>query len=59
MIHLAVNIDHIATVRNARGFVEPDPVQAALIAEMAGAASKTVKQTSNRKRSYIPVGLKH
>ena len=38
MIHLAVNIDHIATVRNARGFTEPDPVQAALIAEMAGAS---------------------
>lgn len=38
MIHLAVNIDHIATVRNARGFVEPDPIQAALIAEKAGAS---------------------
>lgn len=38
MIHLAVNIDHIATLRNARGFIEPDPVQAALIAEMAGAS---------------------
>lgn len=38
MIDLAVNIDHIATVRNARGFVEPDPIQAALIAEKAGAS---------------------
>lgn len=38
MIDLAVNIDHIATVRNARGGSEPDPIQAALIAEKAGAA---------------------
>lgn len=38
MIDLAVNIDHVATVRNARGFVEPDPIQAALIAEKAGAS---------------------
>jgi pyridoxine 5-phosphate synthase len=37
MIHLAVNIDHIATLREARGGVEPDPVSAATIAELAGA----------------------
>ncbi len=37
MITLNVNIDHVATVRNARGGVEPDPVAAALIAEQAGA----------------------
>ena len=34
---LGVNIDHIATLRNARGTAYPDPVQAALIAEQAGA----------------------
>lgn len=34
---LTVNIDHIATLRNARGEFEPDPVHAALIAEKAGA----------------------
>lgn len=34
---LAVNIDHIATLRNARGEFEPDPLHAALIAEKAGA----------------------
>jgi pyridoxine 5-phosphate synthase len=37
MITLNVNIDHIATIRNARGGVEPEPVAAALIAENAGA----------------------
>jgi pyridoxine 5-phosphate synthase len=37
MIHLAVNIDHIATLREARGGIEPDPVAAAVIAELAGA----------------------
>jgi pyridoxine 5-phosphate synthase len=38
MIQLAVNIDHIATLREARGGIEPDPVHAAVIAEAAGAA---------------------
>lgn len=37
MIQLAVNIDHIATVREARGGIEPDPVAAAALAELAGA----------------------
>ena len=37
MIQLAVNIDHIATLREARGGTEPDPVSAASIAEFAGA----------------------
>ncbi len=37
MITLNVNIDHIATIRNARGGVEPDPIYAAFIAEQAGA----------------------
>lgn len=36
-MRLAVNIDHIATVRNARGGVEPDPVSGASICELAGA----------------------
>lgn len=33
---LGVNIDHVATVRNARGTHYPDPVQAAFISEQAG-----------------------
>ena len=36
-IFLGVNIDHVATVRNARGTNYPDPVTAAAIAELAGA----------------------
>lgn len=38
MITLNVNIDHVATIRNARGGVEPCPVVAASIAELAGAS---------------------
>jgi pyridoxine 5-phosphate synthase len=37
MAQLAVNVDHVATVRQARGIHEPDPVLAAGIAELAGA----------------------
>ncbi|MEE9610522.1 MAG: pyridoxine 5'-phosphate synthase [Desulfatiglandales bacterium] len=37
MARLAVNVDHVATVRQARGINEPDPVIAAGIAELAGA----------------------
>jgi pyridoxine 5-phosphate synthase len=36
-MRLAINIDHIATLREARGGVEPDPVTAAAICELAGA----------------------
>jgi pyridoxine 5-phosphate synthase len=39
MTLLGVNIDHIATVRNARGGADPEPVHAALIAESSGADS--------------------
>ena len=41
-ILLGVNIDHIATLRQARGTRYPDPVQAALLAEEAGADGITV-----------------
>jgi pyridoxine 5-phosphate synthase len=37
IMHLTVNIDHIATIREARGGLEPDPVTAAHICELAGA----------------------
>ncbi|MGZ8163680.1 MAG: pyridoxine 5'-phosphate synthase, partial [Methylobacter sp.] len=36
-ILLGVNIDHVATLRQARGTLYPEPIQAALIAEQAGA----------------------
>jgi len=42
MTKLGVNVDHIATVREARQAPEPDPVAAALLAELAGAAGITV-----------------
>ncbi len=37
-MRLAINIDHIATLRNARGGNDPDPVKAALLCEETGAA---------------------
>lgn len=46
---LGVNIDHIATVRNARGTAWPDPVQAAFIAEQAGADGITVHLREDRR----------
>jgi len=39
MPELGVNVDHVATVRQARGGIEPDPVQAALLCERAGCDS--------------------
>jgi pyridoxine 5-phosphate synthase len=39
MTLLGVNVDHVATLRNVRGGTEPEPIQAALLAEMAGADS--------------------
>ena len=39
MPELGVNVDHVATVRQARGGTEPDPVQAALLCEKAGCDS--------------------
>ena len=46
---LGVNIDHIATLRNARGTAFPDPVQAAFIAEQAGADGITVHLREDRR----------
>jgi len=48
-ILLGVNIDHIATLRNARGVAYPDPVTAAAIAEQAGAAGITVHLREDRR----------
>jgi pyridoxine 5-phosphate synthase len=49
VIDLGVNIDHVATLRNARGTVYPDPVQAALLAEEAGADSITLHMREDRR----------
>lgn len=46
---LAVNVDHIATIRRARGGSEPDPVVAALLAEVAGAAGIIVHLREDRR----------
>lgn len=46
---LGVNIDHVATLRNARGTAYPDPVQAAFIAEQAGADGITVHLREDRR----------
>jgi pyridoxine 5-phosphate synthase len=49
MIRLGVNIDHVATVRNARGGVHPDPVAAALAAIAAGADGITAHMREDRR----------
>jgi len=46
---LGVNIDHIATVRQARGTIYPEPLQAALIAEQAGADGITLHLREDRR----------
>ena len=48
-LRLGVNIDHVATVRNARGSAYPDPVRAAKLAEMAGADGITAHLREDRR----------
>ncbi|NOZ64927.1 MAG: pyridoxine 5'-phosphate synthase [Alphaproteobacteria bacterium] len=48
-IRLGVNIDHVATIRNARGGVHPDPVKAALLAVQAGADGITAHLREDRR----------
>lgn len=49
MIELGVNIDHVATLRQARGTSYPDPIQAALLAEQAGADAITLHLREDRR----------
>ncbi|WP_374567777.1 pyridoxine 5'-phosphate synthase [Nitrosomonas sp.] len=49
MIELGVNIDHVATLRQARGTAYPDPIAAALIAESAGADAITLHLREDRR----------
>ncbi|HEY2909147.1 MAG TPA: pyridoxine 5'-phosphate synthase, partial [Gemmataceae bacterium] len=49
MIRLGVNIDHVATVRQARRAKEPDPVAAALLAELGGADGITIHLREDRR----------
>jgi pyridoxine 5-phosphate synthase len=49
LIDLGVNIDHVATLRNARGTAYPDPLRAALLAEQAGADLITLHLREDRR----------
>ncbi|MFP4057470.1 MAG: pyridoxine 5'-phosphate synthase [Candidatus Brocadiia bacterium] len=51
MVELSVNVDHVATVRQARGIDEPDPVAAAVLAEMGGADGITVHLREDRRHA--------
>src|SRR5438552_10257656 len=67
MIRLGVNIDHVATVRQARRAAEPDPVAAAVLAVLGGADGITVHLREDRRhiqdrdvrllRQTVPVRL--
>ena len=48
-IRLGVNIDHVATVRNARGESYPSPLRAALLAQKSGADSVTIHLREDRR----------
>lgn len=49
MAKLGLNVDHVATVRQARGGIEPDPVTAAALGEMAGAEGITIHLREDRR----------
>src|SRR5271163_2190354 len=49
MLKLGVNVDHVATVRQARGVAYPDPAAAAVAAERAGAQAITVHLREDRR----------
>jgi pyridoxine 5-phosphate synthase len=49
MVRLGVNIDHVATLRNARGGVEPEPLTAAALAELGGADGITIHLREDRR----------
>ena len=48
-LRLGVNIDHVATIRNARGGAYPDPIRAALVAQEAGADGITAHLREDRR----------
>ena len=49
MVRLGVNIDHVATIRNARGGVEPEPLTAVALAELGGADGLTIHLREDRR----------
>ena len=50
MPNLGVNIDHVATIRQARRTYEPDPVWAAALAELGGADGITIHLREDRRQ---------
>ena len=48
-LKLGINIDHVATIRNARGGLHPDPLKAALIAQSSGADNITAHLREDRR----------
>ena len=48
-VRLGVNIDHVATIRNARGGIHPDPVKAAILAQKSGADGITIHLREDRR----------
>ena len=65
---LGVNIDHVATIRNARGEIYPDPLRAALLSQKSGADSITIHLREDRRhikdidvkklaKTLIPINL--
>jgi len=50
---LGVNIDHVATIRNARGEIYPNPLRAALIAQKSGADSITIHLREDRRHIRV------
>ena len=53
MARVAINVDHVATVRQARKVSEPEPVTAAALAELAGAQGIVVHLREDRRRVKI------
>jgi pyridoxine 5-phosphate synthase len=49
IIRLGINIDHVATLRNARGEIYPEPLKAALLSQKSGASSVTIHLREDRR----------
>jgi pyridoxine 5-phosphate synthase len=56
-LRLGVNIDHVATVRNARGGAHPDPIRAAHMAVLAGADGITAHLREDRRQLFVPLNF--
>lgn len=59
-LRLGVNIDHVATLRNARGGIHPNPISAALLAQRAGADGITIHLREDRRhiRDHDAISIK-